>query len=176
MAAALKKVGVTRPAGDWWRIRFALEKLTGELGCHDPELATMVVERGVGSRAEMDILERCGHKDIAGWTAAKLTAMRAERPSSQAATTFSDPAELRGEDAADLLNALADADKAATREHAKALYDTGEPAWMLGAMSVWAAPDMEKSNATMRSLTQPLLHSLLSVFPTRIPSRGNGAG
>jgi hypothetical protein len=130
------------PEIEWWRTLGLIDSLTEKHRVRDERLVAAVLKHSKGDSMELGILRRCGHKEIERWIGEKLTAMARETPSTQGgASMFVDPVTSRAEDAAALLRALAKSNRPAAAAHARALFDTPEPAWTLAVLQAVDAAD-----------------------------------
>lgn len=142
LAEAIVKLAAATPPEKWWGVVGLIDRLTDDHQVRDPRIVTAILGQGRGNETEVDILKRCAPDELPKWLAAKLTAMRMEKPSQQGpASMFSDPVSDRARDAAALLGELALSDPATAAAAARELFATAEPAWTLAVLQAFDSFD-----------------------------------
>jgi hypothetical protein len=140
-AAALKASLAPDSTDRQWKWTSLLETLVCEHGANDPAITETILRLGVGNGDELRILVHLNHPDIAGWIIRNLEKMAVEEPSKAPSDGFGSPVSGRASDAVELLEWLMENGRSDDATfHLKALFATGEPAWIRAAAE--CAPQM----------------------------------
>jgi hypothetical protein len=133
-AAAIKASLAPDSAERRWQWTSLLEKLVCEFGASDEAITETILRGGIGTGDELRILVHLNHPDTAGWIIRCLEKMATEEPSKAPSDGFGSAIEERASGAVELLEWLM---KNGREEdailHLKALFATGEHAWLRAA-------------------------------------------
>ena len=140
-AAALKASLAPDSAERQWKWTSLLETMVCEHGAGDEAITETILRLGTGNGDELRILVHLNHPDIAGWIIRNLEKMAVEEPSKSPSDGFGSPVEERASDAVELFEWLMKNGRMDDATfHLKALFATGEPAWIRTATE--CAPQM----------------------------------